>query len=68
MKILQLINNQRPLEYLDPGSGSILVQMIIAALAGVAVTIGIFGKKLKRWWLKLLRKEVGDGEDFDFKE
>ena len=68
MRILQLINNQKPLEYLDPGSGSILIQLIIAAIAGVAVSIGVFGKKLKHWWFRLLRKEVEDNEDFDDKE
>lgn len=68
MQILQLINNQSPLEYLDPGSGSILVQMVIAALAGVAVAISIFWKKIKLWWFKLLRKEVKENEDFDDKE
>ena len=33
--------------YLDPGSGSMIVQALIAAFAAVSVSIGIFWKRLK---------------------
>jgi hypothetical protein len=36
------------LAYLDPGSGSMILQAIAAGLAGVAVTA-------KLWWRRLLR-------------
>jgi hypothetical protein len=42
-----------PLPYLDPGSGSFLIQLLIAALLGVGIALraswgkikGLFGKK-----------------------
>ncbi len=37
-----------PLPYLDPGSGSFLVQLLIAALLGAGVFIGASWNKVKR--------------------
>ena len=36
------------LAYLDPGAGSFIVQLLIAALAGVAVAGRLYWTKLKR--------------------
>jgi len=36
--------------YLDPGSGSILLQLLIAAGAGIALFVGSQWKKIKRWF------------------
>ncbi len=33
--------------YLDPGSGSIIIQMIIGALVGVGITLKIYWFKIK---------------------
>ncbi|MBN1614011.1 MAG: hypothetical protein JW950_06050 [Deltaproteobacteria bacterium] len=33
--------------YLDPGAGSMIVQVVIAAIAAVSVSIGVFWKRLK---------------------
>jgi len=33
--------------YLDPGSGSIVIQAIIGALVGVGITIKVYWEKLK---------------------
>jgi hypothetical protein len=33
--------------YLDPGSGSIIIQAIIGALAGAAITLKIYWHKIK---------------------
>ncbi len=38
-----------PLLYLDPGSGSFLIQLLIAALLGAGVAIGASWSKIKRW-------------------
>jgi len=38
--------------YIDPGTGSLILQGIIAAVAGVAVTVGVYWDRLKtfiRW-------------------
>lgn len=37
-----------PLLYLDPGSGSFLIQLLIAALLGAGVAIGASWSKIKR--------------------
>jgi hypothetical protein len=34
--------------YLDPGSGSILLQLLIAAFAGLTIAVGSQWKKIKR--------------------
>ena len=36
------------LAYLDPGSGSMLLQMLLGGVAGVAVSIKMFGKRIFR--------------------
>lgn len=40
----------RPLPYLDPGSGSILIQIAIAALLGLAVAIRASWSTIKKWF------------------
>jgi hypothetical protein len=39
-------------KYLDPGSGSFLIQLLIAGLAGLAIFIGASWSKLKRLFRK----------------
>jgi len=39
-----------PLPYLDPGSGSFLIQLAIAALLGLAVAIRASWSKIKGWF------------------
>lgn len=36
----------RVFAYLDPGSGSMLLQMLLGGIAGVAVSIKMFGKRI----------------------
>jgi hypothetical protein len=38
----------RVLAYLDPGSGSMLLQMLLGGIAGIAVSIKMFGKRIFR--------------------
>ncbi len=38
----------KPMAYLDPGSGSILIQMLVAAALGGAYLIKVYWKKIKR--------------------
>jgi hypothetical protein len=38
----------RVFAYLDPGSGSMLLQMLLGGVAGVAVSIKMFGKRVMR--------------------
>lgn len=39
-----------PLPYLDPGSGSFLIQLLIAALLGIAVAVRASWGKIKGWF------------------
>ena len=39
-----------PLPYLDPGSGSFLIQLLIAALLGIGVAIRASWSRIKGWF------------------
>jgi len=45
------------LGYIDPGSGSLVIQMIIGALVGAGITIKIYWYKLKTFLLRLEKKD-----------
>jgi hypothetical protein len=51
-----------PLPYLDPGSGSFLIQLLIAALLGISVAIGASWSKIKSWF-GIKSKPKADEED-----
>lgn len=36
-----------PLHYLDPGSGSFIIQMLVAGFLGASLAFSIFWKKIK---------------------
>ena len=39
--------------YIDPGTGSMIIQALLAAVAACAVTIGVFWRRLKGFWWRL---------------
>ena len=45
--------------YLDPGTGSMIVQALIAAFAAVSVSVGIFWKRLKSFFGKGKEEDPG---------
>ena len=52
--------------YLDPGSGSFLIQLAIAALAGLTIVIGSQWRKIKRLFNKnKVQNDESDDEDED---
>jgi hypothetical protein len=51
--------------YLDPGSGSFLIQLIVAAIAGLSIAIGANWAKLKRFLNKNKKKSETDDEEDD---
>ena len=51
--------------YLDPGSGSFLIQLLIAAIAGASIAIGANWSKIKRLLGKKRDKAGTDEEDDD---
>jgi hypothetical protein len=53
-----------PLPYLDPGSGSFLIQLLIASLAGIGVAVYTSWNKIKGWFgIKSKPKEEDDEDD-----
>jgi hypothetical protein len=48
------------LKYLDPGSGSLLIQLLIAGLAGIGLALGIGWKKIKGLFSR--RKDAAPAE------
>jgi hypothetical protein len=52
-----------PLPYLDPGSGSFLIQLLIAALLGAGVALRASWSKIKRFFGK--NTEAADEDDDD---
>lgn len=43
---MRMIILLRPMAYLDPGSGSFIIQMLLAGLLGIAVGVRIYWKKI----------------------
>ena len=50
----------KPLMYLDPGSGSFIIQMLLAGLLGIAVAVRIYWKKIVAFFT---RNKSGDIQD-----
>jgi hypothetical protein len=48
--------------YLDPGTGSLLIQIIIGGALGVGLALSVFWKKIKRLFSK---NKLEDNEIFD---
>ena len=50
--------------YLDPGSGSMIIQGIIAAIAAVSVSIGVFRRRIGLFMDRIFgRKKSGENEE-----
>jgi hypothetical protein len=53
-----------PLAYLDPGSGSFLIQLIFATIAGLGIVAIASWNKIKGWFgIKSKPKSDEDDED-----
>lgn len=46
--------------YLDPGAGSMLIQAFLAAITAVSVSIGIFWRRLRSFFGRLLGREKNE--------
>jgi hypothetical protein len=52
--------------YLDPGSGSFLIQLLIAGIAGLVIFIGASWSKIKRLFnKKKVQNDESDDDDED---
>jgi len=53
---------KQTLAYLDPGTGALIFQALIAGLVGVSFAVKLFWSNIKRFFLKLTGKEVASEE------
>ena len=51
--LLLLVFPAQAFAYIDPASGTFILQLVIAALAGAVVTVKLYWSKLSEWlqWL-----------------
>ena len=52
-----------PLPYLDPGSGSFLIQLLIAALLGLGVALRASWGRIKGWFGVKSQPKADDDDD-----
>jgi hypothetical protein len=52
----------RPQAYLDPGSGSFLIQLLIAGLVGAGFLVKVYWKKIKGLFNRSASKKDDDSE------
>ncbi len=48
--------------YLDPGTGSFIIQVVIAAVAGISFSLKIYWKKMAGQLSRVFKREKKDGE------
>ncbi len=49
--------------YLDPGTGSMLVQALIAVVAAVSVSLGIFRRRIRSIFNRILGRKDNEKEN-----
>ena len=49
-----------PHAYLDPGSGSFIIQLIVASLMGALFRLGVYWKKVKSFLSSIFKSEKDD--------
>ena len=52
----------QPAQYLDPGSGSYLLQLLIAGILGVLFALRLYWKQVKGFFLRLLKRGGSEEE------
>ncbi|HUE98326.1 MAG TPA: hypothetical protein VMN99_03670 [Anaerolineales bacterium] len=52
-----------PLPYLDPGSGSFLIQLLIAALLGLGIAVRASWSRIKGWFGIKSQPKTDDEDD-----
>ncbi len=55
--VFALVLVKRAHAYIDPGTGSMLVQAAIAAVAAVSVSIGVFRRRLRSFFGRLFGRK-----------
>ncbi|MFC1824411.1 hypothetical protein ACFL9T_17010 [Thermodesulfobacteriota bacterium] len=57
LALLILFRSKKAFGYIDPGTGSILAQAVIAVVVGALFTMKLYWKKLRKFFRKFLGKE-----------
>lgn len=52
-----------PMMYLDPGSGSFIIQLLIGAGAGILVTVGVFWERIKGFFGRSSDADIDEDDD-----
>ena len=52
----------RPVQYLDPGSGSYLLQLLIAGILGALFALRLYWKRVRGFFLKLIGRGLDEEE------
>jgi hypothetical protein len=55
--------HKSPMMYLDPGSGSFIIQLLIGAGAGILVTVGVFWDRIKGFFGRSSEVDLDDDDD-----
>ena len=63
--LFYLVFPQKAYAYLDPGTGSLIIQMIIAGLIGASFAIKVYWKKIKAFFANHFSKSRRRGKDND---
>jgi hypothetical protein len=58
----------RPQAYLDPGSGSVLLQLLLAAILGAGFVVKVYWNKIKTFFRRIFKKEEQTAEIEDLFE
>ena len=51
--------------YLDPGTGSMMVQAVLAVIAAVSVSVGIFWNRIKMFFGRIFGEKKRDQQDLN---
>jgi hypothetical protein len=55
--VFYLLLNKDIYGYIDPGSGSYIIQILIAAMVAVSFTVKIFWRKIKQFFKQIFSKK-----------
>ena len=61
--IILTISTNRAFAYLDPGTGSIILQAILGFIAATLATLSFYWNKVKIFFSKLLKKNKKNEKD-----
>jgi hypothetical protein len=63
---VHFLDAMRGTAYLDPGTGSLVTQLILAGLLGAGFFIRLFWKNIRAFFQRLFKQqnEAGDGDPF----